>query len=333
MSTAAITLTSHILAEPKLPIPAIDLVLIMERIALAAKMISHELSAGLDRELGYTGAVNVQGEKVKKLDVFGNKTFLKVFHNSPPVCSLVSEEMDQAQHIAAACREHSYAVVYDPIDGSSNTDVNGSLGTIFAVRRRALGHGAEVSDLLTPGREQVAAGYILYGPGTTLVYTSGNGVNSFTLARGIGEFLLSHRGIRMPQRGATYAVNEGRCRSWSPGARRLVERLQQPDGRGKTYSLRYSGAFVADFHRCLLEGGIYLYPAEVSAGGKTSGKLRLMYEVAPLAMLAEQAGGKASTGSGPVLDLAPQQIHQRVPVFIGSAEEVALAERLEAEAS
>jgi fructose-1,6-bisphosphatase I len=257
--------------------------------------------------------------------------FVDTFSGGAPVCTLISEEMEEPRHFKAQCARESYAVLYDPLDGSSNTDVNGTLGTIFAVRRRKPGHRDGIEDVLAAGSEQIAAGYGLYGPATMLVWTAGDGVNAFVLERGIGEFVLWREKIRMPQRGKTYAVNQANAARWHPGARALLERLTGPKDKGGGYSLRYCGAFVGDFHRCLLSGGIFLYPGEVNAGGKSTGKLRLLYEVAPLTMLAEQAGGAGSTGHGRALEVVPGRIHERVPVYIGSAEEVALAEELKAE--
>ncbi len=308
------------------------MIVALEQVALAVKRISSRLAgAALRGELGSSGAINVQGEEVAKLDAWSDNVFLDTFAGGGPVCTLISEEMDELRHVKPQCERDSYAMLYDPLDGSSNTDVNGSLGTIFAIRRRKPGHGEGIEDVLAPGSAQIAAGYALYGPATMLVWTAGDGVNAFVLAREIGEFVLWREKIRMPARGKTYAVNQANAARWHPGARALLERLSGPKDKGGGYSLRYCGAFVGDFHRCLLTGGIFLYPGEVSAGGKSSGKLRLMYEVAPLSMLAEQAGGAGSTGKGRVLDFAPGGIHQRVPVYIGSAEEVALAEQLKVE--
>jgi fructose-1,6-bisphosphatase I len=330
MSDSGTTLTRHLLIQPHTPVPASDLLLIMEQVTLAAKLLSNELSrASLTGELGYTGTTNVQGERVKKLDTFANQVFLDVFASGQPVCTLVSEEMDEPRHLKSNCCERSYAILYDPIDGSSNSDVNGALGTIFAVRRRARDHSSSFEDLLRPGVEQIAAGYVLYGPSTILTYTCGAGVHAYALDHGVGEFFLWRENIAMPQRGVTYAVNEAHQERWHPGARRLVENLRNTKPSG--YSLRYAGSFTADFHRSLLEGGIYMYPSEVTPGGKPGGKLRLMYEVAPLSMVAEAAGGRASTGKGRALDVVPSEVHARVPIYIGSAEEVAIAERLHVE--
>ncbi|MGH7931628.1 MAG: class 1 fructose-bisphosphatase [Candidatus Binataceae bacterium] len=308
------------------------LIVTLEQIALAVKRISNELAgAALKGELGYSGAINVQGERVEKLDTWSDNVFVDTFSGGGPACTLISEEMEEPLHCKAQCARESYALLYDPLDGSSNTDVDGVLGTIFSVRRRKPGHRDGIGDVLTAGNEQIAAGYAIYGPATMLVWTANDGVNAFVLERGIGEFVLWREKIRMPQRGKTYAINQANAARWHPGARALIERLTGPKDKGGGYSLRYCGAFVGDFHRCLLDGGIFLYPGEVSPDGKSKGKLRLMYEVAPLSMLAEQAGGAGSTGRGRVLELVPGRIHERVPVYIGSAEEVALAEQLKAE--
>ena len=304
----------------------------LERVALAVKRISNELAvAALRGELGLSGATNVQGEKVVKLDTWSNDVFLDSFAGGNPICTLISEEIEEPRHAKAQHALDAYALMFDPLDGSSNTGVNGSLGSIFAVRRRKHGHGEEIADVLGPGTEQIAAGYALYGPATMLCWTAGDGVSAFVLEREIGEFVLWREKIRMPARGKTYAVNQANAAKWHPGARALLDRLTGPKDKGGGYSLRYCGAFVGDFHRCLLDGGIFLYPGEVSSGGQSKGKLRLMYEVAPLSLLAEQAGGAGSTGRGRVLDLVPSTIHERVPVYIGSAEEVALAEQLKVE--
>jgi fructose-1,6-bisphosphatase I len=308
------------------------LIVTLEQVALAVKRISNELAgAALRGELGSSGEINVQGEEVEKLDIWSNNVFLDAFAGGGAVCTLISEELEEPRHLKMQRARDSYALLFDPLDGSSNTDVNGSLGTIFAVRRHKPGHGDDIADVLGRGSEQIVAGYALYGPATMLVWTAGDGVNAFVLERSIGEFALWREKIRMPARGKTYGVNQANAARWHPGARALLERLSGPKDKGGGYSLRYCGAFVGDFHRCLLTGGIFMYPGEVNAGGKSSGKLRLMYEVAPLSMVAEQAGGAASTGHGRVLDFVPDGIHQRVPVYIGSTEEVALAEKLKVE--
>jgi len=329
--SGGITLARHIMTKSATALPVADLALIMERIELIATRITRELAlAGLDG-LGYTGETNVQGEKVKKLDQWGNKVFLDAFEHGYPVCSLISEEMDEPHHYSSNCRDNSYCILYDPIDGSSNTDVNGSLGTIFAVKKRAPRHGSGIDDILVPGTKQVIAGYILYGPAAQLVYSAGAGVDIFTLDRILGEFILWKEDVKMPPHGSTYAVNQGNAGKWHDGARKFVAHITSRKDKRTSYSLRYCGAFAADFHRCLLEGGIFMYPAEVAEGGKPKGKLRLMYELAPLSMLAEQAGGRGSTGKERILELAATAIHERHPIYIGSAEEVALAESFNVE--
>jgi fructose-1,6-bisphosphatase I len=225
--------------------------------------------------------------------------------------------MEKVVVYPSSSEQGRYAVLFDPMDGSSNIAVNGTLGTIFSIRP----YGASEAELLRSGREQVAAGYILFGPATLLVYTSGGGVHLFTLEPSIGEFLLTGSSLRMPARGHGYAVNEGRSGGWTPATRAFVDHLKR---NGGAYSTRYSGSLVGDFHRILLEGGIYLYPA---AAGKSSGKLRVLYECHPLAFVAEHAGGGATTGTRKVLDVVPDSLHARVPFAIGSAEEVALYER------
>jgi fructose-1,6-bisphosphatase I len=330
--SGGITLTRHIMTKSAAAIPLVDLALIMERIELIAKRITRHLAAaGLGDDLGYTGETNVQGEQVKKLDEWGNQVFLDAFEQGFPVCSLISEEMDEPHHYSVGCRDNSYCVLYDPIDGSSNTDVNGSLGTIFAVKKRAPGHSKGIDDILVPGTQQLVAGYVLYGPATQLVYSAGAGVDIFTLDRTIGEFILWKENVKTPPHGATYAVNQANASKWHDGARKFLAHITSRKDKRTSYSLRYSGAFAADFHRCLLDGGIYMYPGEVAEGGKAKGKLRLMYELAPLSMLAEQAGGRGSSGRGRILEIAASGIHERHPVYIGSAEEVALAESFNVE--
>ncbi len=326
------TLLRHVLTRKGTTIPAGDLALILERIELIGKRIARELARSSIRGgLGYTGETNVQGEEVKKLDEWTNWVFLDTFESGDPVCSLISEEMEQAEHRGGQCQENSYAVLYDPLDGSSNTDINGSLGTIFSIRKRAPGHREDVNDLMRPGSEQVAAGYILYGPGTQLAYAAGAGVDIFTLDPAIGQFILWKENVRMPSRGKTYSVNQGNITKFHPGVRKLIDHLTSRKDKSTSYSLRYTGAFVADFHRCLLEGGLFMYPGEVTPDGKSKGKLRLMYELNPMSYLVEQAGGKASNGKKRLLDVVPAGLHDRQPIYIGSAEEVELAERMQVE--
>ena len=236
-----------------------------------------------------------------------------------------SEELEAPYLYERNERDGRYAVLFDPMDGSSNIDSNGTLGTIFSIRRRS--EGGE-KDLLRPGWEQTVAGYILFGPAVLLVYADGEGVHLFTLDPSIGEFLLTTENLRMPERGRGYAVNEGRSRGWTPEVRAFVEHLKEVDPpTGRPYATRYSASLVGDVHRILLEGGIYLYPAGSGKDGKPQGKLRLLYECAPLAMVVSKAGGGATTGTEDVLDVMPESLHARIPLAIGSSAEIALYER------
>ncbi len=299
---------------------------LMTQIGLVGKLIAQDLRrAGLINVLGVTGETNIQGEAVKKLDELANETFIKVFQYSGLVCALASEEMDKPVHLPENWPHGKYMLLFDPLDGSSNTDVNMPLGTIFSVLRYD-GKGGMPSEpeLIRRGTQQVAAGYIMYGSSTMLVFTAGQGVHGFTLDPGVGEYVLSHEGIRIPPIGKVYAVNEGNYHKWPAGIRQFVDYLKGHDkATGRPYSSRYSGCMVADVHRILLGGGIYLYPGETD---KPEGKLRLLYEANPLAMVVEKAGGRASTGTMRILEVEPKGLHQRVPLIIGSREEVSLAE-------
>jgi fructose-1,6-bisphosphatase I len=300
-----------------------ELSVLLMQLALAGKVFAHELRrAAITGRLGRTGDQNVQGEPTKKLDVFGNQTVIEAFVASELVAAIVSEEMDEPRQVACG-RAASYVLCIDPLDGSSNSDVNGAVATIFGIYRpvREEGAAARIENLRS-GRDQVAAGYIMYGPSAVFVYTTGNGVNGFTLDQDIGEFVLTHPAMRCPSTGPYYSANLANVRNWPPGPRAYVDRLAA--GAHGAYSLRYSGALVADVHRGLLEGGIYLYPPDRA---HEEGKLRLLYECAPLAFVVEQAGGMASTGTSPVLDVPIESIHQRAPLAIGSREEVLMFER------
>jgi fructose-1,6-bisphosphatase I len=267
----------------------------------------------------------VQGETVKKLDEIANETFLKAFRHSGLVCALASEEMEKPVLLPENWPHTKYMLLFDPLDGSSNTDCNMPLGAIFSVlKSERKDRMPTEDDLVRKGTEQVAAGYLLYGSSTMLVYTVGQGVHGFTLEPGIGEYLLSHEQMRMPVRGKVYGVNEGNYHKWTTGTKKYVDYLKLPDKpTGRPYSVRYSGCLVADLHRILLGGGIYLYPGELD---KPEGKLRLLYEANPLAWVVEQAGGRASTGTMRILDVEAKQLHQRVPLIIGSADDVRDAE-------
>jgi fructose-1,6-bisphosphatase I len=301
---------------------------IMYDLAFAAKMIGREVRrAGLADVLGYTGEVNVQGEEVRKLDEFAHEVIFKALDHTGHLCGMASEEVEDFIPIPDKFPTGRYCVLFDPLDGSSNIDANVSVGTIFSIHRKVSDHPRGcVQDCLQAGTEQVAAGYIVYGSSTMLVYTTGNGVHGFTLEPSIGEFLLSHPHIRIPNPGQRiYSCNEGNYGRWSPEQQRLVDHLNGADGRGgKAFSIRYIGSLVADFHRNLLYGGLFMYPADAK---NPNGKLRLLYEAAPLAMIAEQAGGRASTGESRIMEVVPEKLHQRVPFYIGSAEYVDLAER------
>jgi fructose-1,6-bisphosphatase I len=326
MRSAPITLDRFILeGQQSSPGATGELSLLLMRLGVAGKRIASALArAGFAEGLGSAGSSNVQGEEQKKLDVLANEILLETFDYGGIVTLAASEEMEEPFVYRDLPGPGRYAVLFDPMDGSSNIDVNGTLGTIFSIRRWSDG---PPSDLLRSGREQVAAGYVLFGPAVLLVYTCGDGVHLFTLDPSIGEFLLTRRDVRMPDRGRAYAVNEGRAHAWAPGVRAFVEHLKTPDeASGRPYATRYSASLVADVHRFLLEGGIYLYPADVTAGGRGSGKLRVLYECHPLAFVVEQAGGLASTGSARVLDVVPESLHERMPLAIGSRAEVELFE-------
>ncbi|CAE6801459.1 class 1 fructose-bisphosphatase [Nitrospira defluvii] len=299
---------------------------LLTQIGLVGKLIAHDLRrAGLIDVLGTTGETNVQGEVVKRLDMIANDTFLRVFEHSGLVCVLASEEMEKPIQLPQHWPKGKYMLLFDPLDGSSNTDVNMPLGAIFSILKHdGRGRLPAEAELFRKGTEQVAAGYLLFGSSTMLVFSVGQRVHGFTLDPSIGEYLLSHENIRIPKKGKVYAANEGNYHRWLPGTQKYVDALKVNDkAAGRPYSARYSGCLVADVHRILLGGGIYLYPGEID---KPEGKLRLLYEANPMAMVVEHAGGKASTGTERILDLEPKALHQRVPLIIGSAEDVEQAE-------
>ncbi len=317
------TLSRHVLQQlSSFSAEAQDISAIMNRIALAAKLISRRLSkAGLMAgALGFTGETNVQGESVKKMDVYANDVFISVFKQSGLVCRLASEEMEKPYYIPENCPIGRYTLLYDPIDGSSNVDINLNVGSIFSLRQQQ-GEDleGEAKDLLQSVDQQIAAGYVLYGPSTVLVYSLGKGVHSFILDPSLGEFILAEENIQIPNHGPVYSVNEGNYWQWDESIREYIRYVHRHEG----YTARYSGALVGDFHRILLQGGVFLYPGTVQ---KPQGKLRLLYETAPLAFLAEQAGGKASTGNQRLLDVVPDKLHARNPVVIGSTKDVELVE-------
>jgi fructose-1,6-bisphosphatase I len=317
------TLSRHVLQQlHSFSADAQDLSALMSRIALAGKLIARRLTrAGLVEDaLGFTGRTNVQGESVKKMDVFANQVFISVFEQSGLVCRLASEEMEKPYYIPENCPLGRYTLLYDPIDGSSNVDINLNVGSIFSIRRQqGEDRDGTAADLLQHGRDQLAAGYILYGPSTMLVYSIGTGVHAFTLDPSLGEFILSSENIQIPTHGPVYSVNEGNFWQWDESIRDYTRYVHRHEG----YTARYSGALVGDIHRILFQGGVFLYPGTVK---KPEGKLRLLYESAPLAYLIEQAGGKASTGTQNILDVIPDRLHARTPLIIGSQEDVELVE-------
>jgi len=290
---------------------------LLSDIGIACKIIHRSVNkAGLVNILGETGDVNVQGESVKKLDIFANEQLISALKSGGECCIMASEEDEGT--VSAQNNEAKYVVTFDPLDGSSNIDVNASIGTIFAIYRRVSEAGTEPNeqDVLQKGSEQVAAGYVIYGSSTMMVYTTGNGVNGFTYDPSIGEFCLSHPVIKIPEQGKIYSINEGNWLKLSDDIKRYIEHCKSNSTlKGKPYSARYIGSLVADFHRNLLKGGIFLYPA---MEGNPNGKLRLVYEANPMAFIIEQAGGKASDGSNRIMEIQPNELHQRVPLFIGS---------------
>ena len=316
------TLNEFILEkQADFPFATGELTRILNDIAVASKMVSRDVRmAGLvDHILGAQGETNIQGEDQQKLDVVADQQFIKAFENGGEVCGIASEENeDFVAFTSESAKQGKYVVLFDPLDGSSNIDVNVSIGTIFSIYRRVseVGTLATLDDMLRPGTAQVAAGYVLYGSSTMLVYTTGKGVNGFTLDPSIGEFCLSHPNMRMPESGRIYAMNEGNIDICEPGIKAYTQYCQSFDNdKGAPYSGRYIGSLVADFHRNMIKGGIYIYPDTTTA---PEGRLRLLYECNPLAFIAEQAGGLATTGRKRILDIKPERLHQRVPYFIGS---------------
>ena len=313
-----ITLEQFIIQkERNFPYATGQLSKIIRDIVLASRMINREVNkAGLVDILGHAGEVNIQGEEQQKLDVFADEQMIDALFKGRRVCAVGSEENDD--FIIKEGSTGKYIVLMDPLDGSSNIDVNVSIGTIFSIyRRKHLEGDLLKEDLLQRGADQVAAGYILYGSSTMLVYTTGHGVNGFTLDPSIGEFLLSHPNMQFPQECKTYSVNEGNYREFFEGTKQYLRHIKRD--AENPYRLRYIGSLVADFHRNLLKGGIFMYPGTIS---KPKGKLRLTFEANPMAFIAEQAGGWASHGRGRILDIEPDSLHQRVPLFVGNKEEV-----------
>ena len=300
---------------------------LLRDIGIASKVVNREVNkAGLVDILGEHGTTNIQGERVKKLDVYANEQFIAALGSGGETSAIASEENDDLVPITTkVSKDAKYVVCVDPLDGSSNIDVNVSIGTIFSIYRRTHADGPAVEgDFLQPGTEQVAAGYVIYGSSTMLVYTTRRRVNGFTLDPSIGEFCLSHPDMKCPETGPLYSINEGNYARFPDGVKQYIRYCQvEDDATGRPYSSRYIGSLVADFHRNLLKGGIFIYP---STAKSPDGKLRLLYECNPLAFIIEQAGGKASDGHRRILDLIPTSLHQRTPLFIGSTQMVHKAE-------
>jgi fructose-1,6-bisphosphatase I len=327
---AEVTVTEHLLLhQKKSPHATGQFTGLLYDLILSGKIISRRINkAGLLDILGGTGEINVQGENVQKLDDLANHILTWRMERCGALCAMSSEENAELIRIRPEFPSGDYILIFYPLDGSSNIDVNINVGTIFSILRRPQGHAGEIGleEVLQPGVNQIGAGYMLYGPSTMLVFSTGQGVHGFTLDPGVGEFLLSHPDMRIPRQGHIYSVNEGNRKNWSEVTREAVDWFHTCRTRdGGNYSSRYVGALVADFHRTLINGGIYMYPADTV---KPQGKLRLMCEAAPLAFLAEQAGGKASDGMGRILERKPEFLHARTPLFIGSVDDVAAVERI-----
>ncbi|MQA89855.1 MAG: class 1 fructose-bisphosphatase [Gemmatimonas sp.] len=329
MERSVVTIERHILeAERQFPEATGALSNILYDLALAAKLITREVRrAGLVDIIGKTGAVNVHGDQVKKLDEYADEVIFRALDHCGHLCVMASEESEGLLHIPGEFRTGNYCLLYDPLDGSSNIDANISVGTIFSIHRKvSAGPAGTLEDCLQPGSRQVAAGYVLYGSSTMLVYTTGNGVHGFTLDPSIGEFILSHPWMRIPSPGQRiFSANEGNFVNWSSRQQNLLNHLKGLDGVSQNpFSARYVGSMVADVHRTLLYGGLFMYPGEKQ---NPKGKLRLLYEASPMAMLIEQAGGRATDGERPILDVQPTDLHEKTPLFLGSLEYMDLVDR------
>ena len=327
--TAIITIERHILDEQRShPEATGALTNLLYDIALAGKVIASKTTrAGLAEILGRTEDVNIQGEEVMKLDRFADLTIFRLNDHTGRLAAMASEENKDFLPISDKYPKGKYVLVYDPLDGSSNVDFNVPIGSIFGIYKRISEDGpGTLEDFLQPGRNLVAAGYIAYGSSTMFVYTTGHGVHGFTLDPSVGEFLLSHPRIKIPEPPKYFSVNLGYQMYWTKGVQRYTEYLQGREGGVKGLSLRYIGTLVSDFHRNLLAGGVFYYPADSKDPKKPHGKLRLLYECAPLSFIAEQAGGASSDGRRRILDIEPESLHQRTPIFVGNRE---LVEKIE----
>jgi len=324
-----LTIERHIMMQQAgIPDASGMLTSLLQDIALAGKLIaSRTTRAGLADILGSAGETNVQGEEQQKLDVYAHNTICQLNEHSGRLAVMGSEEMEDIIPIPEKYETGKYVLLFDPLDGSSNIDYNVSVGTIFAIYRRKSESGpGTLEDVLQKGSDIVAAGYMVYGSSTMFVYTTGQGVNGFTLDPSIGEFLLSHPNVTLPAKPKYYSVNQGYYKYWTEGIRRYTRWLQGEEGAERSLSLRYIGSMVADVHRTLFGGGVFLYPADTRDPRKPHGKLRLLYEAVPMSYLIEQGGGYSSTGLGPILDVEPTDLHQRTPVFMGNRDLVEKAE-------
>lgn len=321
------TITEHLLqCEDECPTATGRFTQLLSELITGAKLISREVNkAGLLADiLGLSGEINVQGEKVRKLDEFADQVFIWRMQRSGLLCALSSEENEGVIQVPDNLPRGNYVIIFDPLDGSSNIDANVSIGTIFSIYRRLdTAECGSLDNFLRRGSEQVTAGYFLYGSSTMLVYTAGNGVHGFTLDPSVGEFLLSHPSIKIPERGRIYSVNEANSMYWDERTNAMVNYFKSDrTHRGKPYTSRYVGSMVADFHRNLLYGGLYMYPADSKDPAKSNGKLRLLCEAAPMAFIAEQAGGAATNGNQRILDIKATTLHERTPLIVGSRQDV-----------
>ncbi len=335
MAKKGMSVLRHIIEQERLfPRATGSLTGLLMDLIYAAKIISREVNkAGLVDVLGLTGEENIHGEEVKKLDEYANDKLFNAMDHGGHLCIMASEERDEVMHIPDKFPKGKYVLLFDPLDGSSNIDANVSIGTIFSIHRKKTdGENGTLEDCLQKGCDQVAAGYIVYGSSTILVYTTGQGVNGYTLDPSVGEFILSHIDINIPSKGKIYSVNEGNTEYWDEGTKKYICYLKEKDSEsGRPYSSRYIGSLVSDFHRNLLYGGIFLYPADYKDPNKPKGKLRLLYEASPLAFIVEQAGGMASTGKENIMDIVPTELHQKVPLIIGSKEDVLMYQKFVSE--
>jgi len=325
MSKRVITIERHIIeGERQHPGATGNFSAVLRDLTLAFKVISREVSkAGLVNILGLAGKENIHGDAVKKLDVFADEAIYKAMDHGGHLCVMASEENEGVLHIPDDYPKGKYVLLFDPLDGSSNIDANVTIGTIFSIYRRVSNSGkGTLADCTQPGYKQIAAGYVVYGSSTMLIYTTGDGVHGFTLDPSIGEFLLSNENIRVPKRGRIYSANEGNYRYWIAGVKKFIKYLQDEDkATSRPYAARYVGSLVADIHRTLLYGEIFLYPGDAR---HPNGKLRLMYEANPMSFIMEQAGGVSTDGKQRILDVVPTSLHQKTPLFIGSEDNVAL---------